>query len=361
MKLLFFASDYKIGLSSLLTEQAIAMQNADMNPVCLAGENEQEAGLSEKLQAKKVNLVRLDGLDEHLKFKKLSSKIGFIIQKNQITHVHVQNNWQLVLVAFYKYKNILPKHFKIIYTLHGFRHNDVIKSVIAVLIIGILLFLFADTIIVMSNYARKRFFLLSYKIKKLYLGIDNMYFEKEKNTIDTSSLKLIFPAQFRKGKNQHILINAISHYIDQTHDSTIQLYLPGSGPLLKMYEKLVNENNLRDNIIFPGQCTKTQIKELYESCNIAVISSNSETFGQSIVEPFVLGRPVLTRRVGIATDIIIAGKNGFFFENEKDLTEYLIYFSKNKSLLKKMGNTNFSHRNIFSWKEIIGKYCVINL
>lgn len=65
---------------------------------------------------------------------------------------------------------------------------------------------------------------------------------------------------------------------------------------------------------FPGLCSKRQTKELYLQSNIGIVSSNSETFGQSIVEPFVLGRCILTTAVGVAPDIIATGKMGSFLE-----------------------------------------------
>ncbi|GHS97421.1 hypothetical protein FACS189421_04200 [Bacteroidia bacterium] len=356
MKLLFFASDYKIGLSSLLTQQAIALQKGNLNPICLSGENEQEPGLAGKMQRNGLFLIKMEGLDEHSHFRELSRKIGMMIHLNRIDRVHVQNNWQLLLVAFYKYKNITPQPFQIIYTLHGFRHNNPFKSIIATLLIGLILFLFADKIIVMSDYVKKRFFFLSYKIKKLYLGIDDSYFEKTKNEIAVTPLKLVFPAQFREGKNQNILIEAVGSYIDTTGDSTIELHLPGEGALLNQCKKLVQKKKIEKNIFFSGQCTKLQIQDLYEQCNIGVISSNTETFGQSIVEPFVLGRTVLTRKVGVAPDIIKEGVNGYFFDNKEDLLEKLIFLSSNKELIKNMGDTNFSQRETFSWEAITTLY-----
>lgn len=356
MSLLFFASDYKIGLSSLLTQQALAMQKEKLFPLCLAGEEEQEPGLSQQMEDNHIDLIRLDGLDAHKHFKKLSDQIGIIISSNSIEHVHVQNNWQLVLVAFYKYKSIIPRKFKIIYTLHGFRHNNPVKSVIATFIIGFMLLLFANKVIVMSDYVKKRFFFLSYKIKKIYLGIDDSFFDKQQNDTYTTPLRLIFPAQFREGKNQMIIIHAIKSYIKQTGDKTIELYLPGSGPLLDEYKKEVVDNDLSRNVIFSGQCSKAQIRELYNFCNIGIISSNTETFGQSIVEPFVLGRLVLTRRVGVAIDIIQEGKNGYFFNDESDLCRLLVMLYENKEIIKTIGDQNFQERSIFCWEKIIKDY-----
>lgn len=357
MNLLFFTSDYEIGLSCLLVQQAIAIKKREkINLFCISGDTEQENGLGQQMHDAEVNLIRIKDMDKHENFIQLSNRIGQIIEENDIECVHVQNNWQLTLLTFYKYKNIIPRSFKIVYTLHGFRHNHPIKSVIAIVWIGTLLFLFANRIFIMSDYVKKRFFFLGKKMKKLYLGIDDSFFSLERNTISADPLKLIFPGQFRKGKNQDMLISAVASYIKETGDQSIRLYLPGEGPLFSEYKKQVTNLNMDSNVIFPGQCPKLKIKELYLLCNIGVVSSNTETFGQSIVEPYVLGRCVLSRKVGVATDILKENINGFFFNNANDLCEILVNLFRDKNIIRQCGDINFENRGQFSWAEIIKKY-----
>lgn len=55
-KILFFASDYQIGLSSLLTDQLIALSRHDIDIYAVAGEKEQEKGLIEKIEGEKTFL-----------------------------------------------------------------------------------------------------------------------------------------------------------------------------------------------------------------------------------------------------------------------------------------------------------------
>ena len=45
MNILFFASDYKIGLSTLLTDQLLALHRNGINVYPVAGEKNQEKGL----------------------------------------------------------------------------------------------------------------------------------------------------------------------------------------------------------------------------------------------------------------------------------------------------------------------------
>lgn len=356
MKLLYFASDYSIGLSCLQVQQTIAIKKEGIPIICVAGDTEQEKGLTEQMQDAGMNLIRIKDMDIHQDFKNLSEQIGRIIEENEIQIVHVQNNWQLMLVAYYKFKTLKPKSFKVMYTLHGFRHNHPIRSLIAIAMIGLALSLFANRVFIMSNYVKNKFFFLGKKMRKMYLGIDTSFFEKETNEVDIERLRLIFPAQFRTGKNQDMIIDAVAAYIQQTGDTSIELYLPGEGPLLDNYKKQVKEKGLEANVIFPGQCSKLKIKELYEFCNLGVVSSNTETFGQSIVEPYVLGRCVLSRNVGVASDIIKDGESGYIFDDSESLLRILLQLSNEKEKIKEIGNHNFENRTIFSWEKIIKQY-----
>lgn len=352
--LLYFTSDYSIGLSAMMVDQLVALKNSGINVFSVGGEKEQEIGLADFAKSNGIDIIRIKGLDEHAKFTYLVNRISKIILDNNISIVHIQNNWQLALMGVVKHK-IKPK-IEIIYTIHGFRHNHPFKSKIAQLMIGTGLFAFSDHIICMTDYVKRKFNLLSYKIKILPLGVKQNYFIKSFIEPKIDSLRLIFPAQFRKGKNQDLIINAFYEYIKETHDRNSILILPGNGPLLDKMKEYVKELNIHDQIIFPGFVNKDEIKDLYLDSNIAIVSSNSETFGQSIVEPFVLGRCVVSTPVGIAPEIIEDGKNGYLFKTQNDLTNILIKLNRNRDKIKTIGLKNFSHRNLFNWNEISKKY-----
>lgn len=128
---------------------------------------------------------------------------------------------------------------------------------------------------------------------------------------------MIFPAQFRHGKNQDVIIRAFAKHIKQTNDGDSRLILPGAGDLLNEMKRLADSLGISNRVEFPGLLSKEDIRQLYLKSNIGIVSSNSETFGQSIVEPFVLGRCVISRPVGIANDIIQNGVNGYIYNHEK--------------------------------------------
>ena len=190
----------------------------------------------------------------------------------------------------------------------------------------------------------------------LPLGIDNNFFSTQKHTLICDRLKLIYPAQFRIGKNQDLVIKAFAQYTQKAQDKDSILYLPGDGEFLVEMKKLSNLLNLDGQIIFPGRVTKKEILHLYEQCNTAIIASSSETFGQCIVEPYVLGLNIITTKVGVAPDIIVDKKNGRYFKTQEELVGILSYFHDNPNKIRQSGDYNYEKRDTFRWDVITEKY-----
>jgi glycosyltransferase involved in cell wall biosynthesis len=203
----------------------------------------------------------------------------------------------------------------------------------------------------MSDYVKRKFSLLSYKMNKVYYGIDERFYEKSNNKIDIEALRLVFPAQFRHGKNQGFLIKTFADYCKECNDNSSRLYLPGEGDFKHKNQLLATSLHVSDQVIFPGLLSLKSTRDLIETCNLLVNSSNSETFGKAIVEGYVLGKCILTKKVGIASDIIKEGINGYYFDNESELKNLLVQLSRNKSTIEEIGNNNFANREIFSWSH----------
>ena len=355
-QLLFFSSDFKIGLSQLLTDQLISLDRAGVPYIAIAGEGEQEDGLGGTLRDKGIQLIRVKGLDLHANFMRLVREVSNIIVERKVEIVHVQNNWQLAIVSTARLKILAKRRFKIVYTLHGFRHNSPIKAFIARGVIGSALFLFADHVICMTEYLKRKFRFLSYKIEMIPLGVKDDYFENDFIPPSTASLRLIFPAQFRHGKNQDMVIRAFAEYVDRTKDRKSTLVLPGKGELLDDMQRLASSLGVGEQVEFPGFISKQQIKQEYLNSNIAIVASNSETFGQSIVEPFVLGRCVISTPVGVATEIIHNDVTGYVYNSEQNLVDVLMDLAIHREKLKTIGRENFNRRSMFSWKSVTARY-----
>lgn len=356
-RLLYFASDWKVGLTTAHFEQICELNKEnDIELYCISSENEMESGYIRRCRDAGINITVVNGLDEHADFGRLCHEIEKTIERYDITHVNVQNNWQLALVSWLKYRRVIPRKFKIIYTIHGYRHNSSWKSVIAIAVIGLALLLFTDRVISMSSYVSRRFWFVGYKTDVVFYMMTKPEFAKTNNEIEGSPLKMMFPAQFRNGKRQEILIDALRRYVEITGDREARLCLPGKGPLLEEMKQLSERYGLNDNVIFPGEIPHGDVIKMYETCNIALVSSNVETYGRCIAEPFALGRCVVTQRTGIALDIIEDGVNGAFFTDADSLCKLLVEFYGNPTIVTDMANKAFADKVVFSRDNVMQRY-----
>lgn len=356
-RLLFFCSDYEVGLTQALTEQVVELNHEkEIALSCVSSEKEQEPGLHQRVRDCGGDMTIIPNLDVHKNFKALATTIDHIIKEKNITHVNVHNNWQLALVAYIKYCHWRQRKFKIIYTIHGYRHNSPIKTIPAILMIGTALMLFADRVISMSSYVSKRFLFVKYKTDIVFYMMNQPQYEKKENHLDGAPLCLVFPAQFRKGKRQEMLVEALRLYVDKTGDHSIKMYLPGDGPLRENVMQMANNWGLKENVIFPGKMPLREILALYEQCNVALVSSNVETYGRCIAEPFMLGRCLLTQKTGVAFDIIRDGKNGMFFTDAQNLASILEELYNHPEKVVAMGQQAFEDRKVFFRDAVMQSY-----
>ena len=355
--LLYFGSDYEVGLTQALTEQILELQKEkSIELFCVSSEKEMETGLHQQLCEANVRVKIIERLDVHKDFLRLVNQIDDVIQSNHITHVNVHNNWQLALVSYLKYRHILPRRFKIIYTIHGYRHNSRLKSMLAIGIIGTALLLFSDRVISMSSYVSRRFWFVAYKTSVVFYMMNKPEFQKKENVIAGSPLMMVFPAQFRHGKRQELLIRAVRNYVIKTADRDVRLILPGDGELLGKMKNMVEDFGLSDIVVFPGKLTHSETMQLYGKCNIALVSSNVETYGRCIAEPFVLGRCLITQKTGVALDIVRHAENGFFFSDASSLVNILVELHANPEKVVTVGNQAFQERDRFSRDRVMEDY-----
>jgi glycosyltransferase involved in cell wall biosynthesis len=148
----------------------------------------------------------------------------------------------------------------------------------------------------------------------------------------------------------------LKQYIDITGDQNVELYLPGNGELLDNCKELASKLGLESKVFFPGFINREAMLELYLKCQFAFAPTNVETFGHCIVEPFVLGRVVITRHIGVADDIIIHGNTGFFFDTEKDLVNLLLTILPDHELCKRVASAAKESREPFRWETACRQY-----
>lgn len=111
----------------------------------------------------------------------------------------------------------------------------------------------------------------------------------------------------------------------------------GSGPQKEFLKQMISEYNLNDRVFLIGSIKNPY--DFFNSIDINVISSYSETFPYSILEATALEKCCISSKVGSVPDLIEDGKNGFLFEagDYKELAQKIEILLQNKNLIKEFG------------------------
>jgi len=354
--ILFFGSSYRIGLTSLMVAQMEALEPVAAGELtCIAGEREQSPGLRAQLGAAGIQVETIVGLDDHAKFYRLVEEFGKIVERRRPRVVHVQTNWQLAIAAVVRWRT--RQSFRLIYTVHGYRHNHRLRSKVAQLIMSTSLRYIPDDVVVCSSDVRRKFGAVGSGLQLLFIGVDDAFRGIQTPLSARGSTKqIVFPGEFRQGKNQDLLIAAVGSYVKRSGDRDVRLVLPGQGPRLERCRALANSLGINELVEFPGRVSLANVASICRASHVAVIPSNSETFGSCIAESLASGCLVLSRPVGVARDVIVHGRTGFLFSSGRDLTSLLLRILPEIESFDEVAERGYASSMRFHWTEISHDY-----
>ena len=355
MKILFF-TESGMGVSSLSTDQICELKRRNGDTYGVVSSYEQDEGLIRRMEDAGIELLHLDGMENHRHLGRHIGRLRGFIRNHGIEVVHAQTNWELLMVFLTKVSLLSCRRFRIFYTVHAFRNNRGWMKYLAVALMNVGLLVMADRVFCPSMYVMRHFGLVGYKAVLLPLGIDCRYFQSEWKFNEGVGISMVFPAQFRVGKRQDWIIGAFAEYIRRTGDGISRLIFPGDGPLRGEMMAYARSLGIEDRVVFPGACSKEAVYGWYDSVNIAMVASVSETFGQCIVEPFVMGKVVVSTPVGVAPEIIVDGVNGYLYDSVEELCGVMCRIAEDEGMVRRMGRMNFEWRERFEWGRITERY-----
>ncbi|MCH9697747.1 MAG: glycosyltransferase [Gammaproteobacteria bacterium] len=120
---------------------------------------------------------------------------------------------------------------------------------------------------------------------------------------------IVAVGRLAKVKQFDLLITAFSRL---TAATSIHLVILGEGNQRQNLEQLVTELNLEDRVHLPGFTENPWVYMKY--AKMLVLSSETEGFGNVLIEAMATGCPVISTNCGGPSDIIEHGKNGLIVE-----------------------------------------------
>jgi glycosyltransferase involved in cell wall biosynthesis len=120
-----------------------------------------------------------------------------------------------------------------------------------------------------------------------------------------------------------------------------KILVVGDGDLRPHYEKMVEELNLKDQVIFAGSVTGENLSDYYNLADVVALPSldQSEAFGIVLIEAAACGKPIIASNLPGVRSVVQYGVNGFTFPpgNAKELATKLNYFLDNPDAAKDFG------------------------
>ncbi|WP_452227733.1 glycosyltransferase family 4 protein [Lacinutrix sp. MEBiC02404] len=153
----------------------------------------------------------------------------------------------------------------------------------------------------------------------------------------TGVFKIGCPGRLVSDKNHQTVIKAIRAL---KSDKKVELYIAGNGAYKQELEALVDQLELKNQVVFLGNLSTTEMVAFYKSMDVVVLPSYHEAFGLVFIEAIALGTPVIVSEKFGALDFIDVKQfslNSFTFNPNavSDLIKHLEKYMENKGLASK--------------------------
>ena len=179
------------------------------------------------------------------------------------------------------------------------------------------------------------------KIEILPNAVDtDLFSPRRKNLLETkwgiSSPVILFVGRLVEDKNIKLLLQAYSEVIKAIPDA--KLVIVGKGPLESELKRLKESLGL-NQVFFLGAVETKFMPNIYAGCDVLVLPSIREPFGNVVTEAMASGKPVVGSYLGGMKDTIIHGVTGYHVQPQstQQISKYLSRLLEDESLSKRLG------------------------
>ena len=209
---------------------------------------------------------------------------------------------------------------------------------------GLFSFSVANKIIVLSNEIKHHLVNMGFSDKKIELipnAVDvSLFSPKRENLLESkwgiSPPVVLFVGRLVAEKGVKFLLKAFNEVIKKIPD--VKLVIVGKGPEEKELKNLQKKLKTK-NVFFIERVENRFMPNLYVGCNVLVLPSFREPFGNVVLEAMASGRPVIGSYVGGIKDTIVHQKTGYHVPpgNIKLLTNFLMKILSDEGLNNRLG------------------------
>jgi len=235
------------------------------------------------------------------------------------------------------------------------QHNDQLPSNV----VNALLYLFDGCTLgrYVFSQARKIIALnTTIKAHLVMMGADEKRIEIIPNAVDTELFSpscknlletklgisrpvILFVGRLVEDKGVKYLLRAFSEVIKEISEA--KLVIVGKGPQETELRKLQKKLRLT-RVYFLGIVEAKFMPSIYVGCDVLVLPSFREPFGNVVIEAMATGKPVIGSYVGGIKDTITHGVTGYHVSprNTEQISKFLVSILNNASLRKELGRNS---------------------
>lgn len=179
------------------------------------------------------------------------------------------------------------------------------------------------------------------KITTIYNGIDSQNIIPKKRYADDGILKIVLTGRINPGKQIDIVIKAISLLEEEVRQ---YIHLDIYGTATKMYQGyyealLVSIDRLSLNSVITFKGFASNVPEVLQKYDVAIMSSKAEAFGRTTVEYMFAGLAVVASNSGANQELISDKVDGLFYQNDdsRELASKIAFLYKNRAEIQSLG------------------------
>lgn len=305
-----------------------------------------------------LNKIDICLIEQHKKYYQFAKaiKLKSLIQSNEITHLIIRSNHDLSIGATVKWLVGKKLHISVFMEMQfGIRKTSIFHTI---------RYNFYDIWSCPLNWLKEQVEFNS-KIKKSKICIIPSGIELEKYNLHQSKSELrneldlpleetiigIF-GRIDINKGHHIVIEAI----EKCKQKNFKLLIIGAPTInesdnyLLSIKKSIEKENLTDRILF--RPFTNEIEKYYQTIDVLINATKSETVGMTTIESLASGRPVIGSNSGGTKELIANESFGFLFEsqNSDDLSSKIEQYFANENNFNsnniKKGISQFDHQKV---------------
>jgi glycosyltransferase involved in cell wall biosynthesis len=290
--------------------------------------------------------------------------------------IHVQGNQQLRAVA--PLKRRCPDRLKIVYTVHSFR-NAGWRRIPYSWVVSRLMRRYVDYTVFLCPRAAQEFVnhdkvLAGGRGGVMISGVEEWppegpevpgpgQLEEQTRSVllDPDMFCFLYLATFHPndGKGHHWLIEGAGPVLHRHRH--VRLILAGRGHprALAAVREHCRTANICEQVHFPGFIDRRYVPWVIAQSNAGIITSRSETFGHTIVEPMAGGKAVISSRVGVAQWLVMDFHTGIGVDygDRVALGRAIEYFVTHPDDVAQMGrNAQALARQLLTWQNVTASH-----